>query len=87
MERKKGTQDAWEAVRQKIRGSHYSSKVRNNMDKLLLEFKDSPFTPKDIMRVIHCSQNTATVYLSKLLELNLLSPIKGIGQSGYRFRL
>lgn len=83
----KGIQDAWKAVRQKIRGTHYSSKVRNNMDKLLLEFKDSPFTPKDIMRVIHCSQNTATVYLSKLLELNLLSPIKGIGQSGYRFRL
>ena len=83
----KGTLDAWKAVRQKIRDSHYSSKVRNNMDKLFLEFKDSPFTPKDIMRVIHCSQNTATVYLSKLLELNLLSPVKGIGQSGYRFWL
>lgn len=44
----KGTQDAWKAVRQQIRGSDYSSKISNNMDKLLLEFKDSPFTPKDI---------------------------------------
>lgn len=56
------------------------------MDGLLLESIVSPFTPKDIMRVIHCSQNTAAVYLSTLLDFDLLSTVEGIGQSGYRFR-
>lgn len=82
----KGTQDALGLVRKK-QDSHYSAKVSNHMDRLLLEFKDSPFTPKNISRTIHCSQNTAAVYLSELHELGLLSPVKGIGHSGSRFRL
>ncbi len=69
-----------------ISNSPYSENVRNNMDKIYIAFCENVFSPKDIMRLLNVSPNTATSYLDKFLNLGLINKVKGLGQSRYTFR-
>ena len=67
-----------------IRQSKHSIKTKNNMDKILLDNLNNVFGPKDIIRVLNCSPNTATKYIKLLLQLNLIEEIEG--KAKYKFR-
>lgn len=70
----------------KIKSSDYSLNTKNNLDKISYSFKNSIFSPKDIIELLNVSKNTATNYINKLKELNLLDKIDGLGQSKYKFK-
>ncbi len=69
-----------------IESSDYSTKAKNNMDKIYIAFQESIFCPKDIIQLLSVAPNTATSYINKFLSLNALDKIEGVGQSKYRFR-
>ncbi len=61
-------------------------KVKNNLDKIFISFEDMIFSPKNIIELLNVSKNTATNYIDKLKNLNLLDKIEGLGQSKYKFK-
>ena len=73
-------------VQSVIADSLNSINVRNNLNKIYISFYNSIFSPKDIVTLLNVAPNTATHYINKLKNLNLLDNIKGIGQSKYRFK-
>ncbi len=69
-----------------ISNSKYKTSTKNNLEKIYIAFHHDTFGPKDIIELLHISPNTATSYISKLSELNVLTKVAGVGQSKYRFR-
>jgi predicted HTH transcriptional regulator len=69
-----------------IRNSNHPVKTINNMDKIYTAFSETVFGPKDVIELLKVAPNTATSYIRKLLSLDVLDKIEGIGQSKYRFR-
>ena len=69
-----------------IINSKHNKNTKNNMNKIFIAYSDSIFSPKDIMQLLGVSKNTATSYINKFLNLNVLVKIEGIGQSKYRFK-
>ena len=70
----------------KIKLSDYSLNTKNNLDKISCSFRNAIFSPKDIIKLLNVSKNTATNYINKLKDLNLLDKIDGLGQSKYKFK-
>lgn len=62
------------------------SNVKNNMDKIYMALKNTIFSPKDILELLEVSPNTATNYINRFKELDILEKIEGIGQSKYKFK-
>ena len=73
------------SARLKIASSNYSTKVRKSLDKICVAFTSLTFAPKDVIELLKVSPNTATSYIEKLLELNLIAPVSGTGKSKYKF--
>ncbi len=69
-----------------ISNSKYKTSTKNNLEKIYIAFCHDTFGPKDIIELLHISPNTATSYISKLSELNVLTKVAGVGQSKYRFK-
>ncbi len=69
-----------------IKDSNFSLNTKNNLDKIFISFKDMIFSPKNIIELLNVSKNTATNYIDKLKNLNLLDKIEGLGQSKYKFK-
>ncbi len=66
--------------------SEYNKKIKNNLEKIYIACGQTIFSPKDIIGLLDVSPNTATSYINKLLNLNLLDKVEGVGQSKYRFK-
>lgn len=73
-------------IQNKIKNSSLSLKIKNNLDKTYLALYDIVFSPKDIINLLGVSPNTATKYINKLKELDLIEKVKGMGQSKYKFK-
>ena len=69
-----------------IANTKYNDKVKNNLDKIYVGFHETIFSPKDIIESLKVAPNTATSYIKKLTDLNLLDKVCGIGQSKYKFK-
>ena len=69
-----------------IMNSSYSLNVKNNMDKIYIALSNTIFSPKDLIELLDISPNTATKYISKFKELDLLEKVEGIGQSKFKFK-
>lgn len=52
----------------------------------MLEFIDSVFSAKEIIGLLNCVPNTATKYIKKLLELDLIEKVDGLGKGKYKFK-
>lgn len=70
----------------KIKKSEYNTRTKNNLDEIFKSLKNVIFSPKDIIELLNVSKNTATNYIDKLKELNLVDKIEGLGQSKYKFK-
>ncbi len=69
-----------------ISKSGYPTKIKNNLDRIYTAFANEIFSPKDIIELLGVSQNTATNYMGRLLKLNIIIKVEGIGQSKYKFK-
>lgn len=81
-----GTGDRKLETESLIINSKYNKNTKNNLDKIFFAYSESLFSPKEIMQLLDVSKNTATSYINKLLNLDVLVKVKGIGQSKYRFK-
>ena len=73
-------------IQEKISQLNYAKSIKNNLDKIIIEFYDSIFGPKNIMELLDCSNNTATSYINILLEIDLIEKVSGLGKSRYKFK-
>ena len=80
------TEDKKLRTRDKINNSSNSLKIKNNLDKIYIALSNSIFSPKDIIKLLNLVPNTATNYINKLKELDLLEKVEGIGQSKFKFK-
>lgn len=69
-----------------IKNSGYKVTIKNNLNQLMLEFIDSVFSAKEIIGLLNCVPNTATKYIKKLLELDLIEKVDGLGKGKYKFK-
>lgn len=51
-----------------------------------MEFMDGLFGAKEIIQLLNCVPNTATNYIKKLLELDLIEKVQGLGKGRYKFK-
>lgn len=56
------------------------------MDKIYVALSNVIFSPKDIIELLEVSPNTATNYINKFKELDLIEKVEGVGQSKFRFK-
>lgn len=73
-------------IKELVSQSKFSSKTKNNIDKIVLDNLNNLFGPKEIILLLDCSPNTATKYIKILLQLNLIEEITGAGKSKYKFK-
>ena len=73
-------------TRDKINNSSNSIRTKNNLDKIYIALSNTIFSPKDIIELLNVAPNTATSYINKLKELDLLEKVEGIGQSKFKFK-
>lgn len=69
-----------------IKNSNFNVTSKNNLDQIALEFIDSVFSAKEIIEILNCVPNIATKYIKKLLELDLLDQVEGLGKGKYKFK-
>lgn len=60
--------------------------VKNNIDKIYIALSNTVFSPKDLIELLDIAPNTATNYINKFKELDLLEKVEGIGQSKFKFK-
>lgn len=58
-----------------IRDSDFNVMSKNNLDQIAMEFMDGLFGAKEIIQLLNCVPNTATNYIKKLLELDLIEKV------------
>ena len=80
------TEDKKLRTRDIIKNSTNSLKIKNNLDKIYVALSNTIFSPKDIIELLNVAPNTATNYINKLNELDLLEKVEGIGQSKFKFK-
>ncbi len=80
------TEDKKLRTRDVIENSSNSIRVKNNMDKIYVALSNVIFSPKDIIELLEVSPNTATNYINKFKELDLIEKVEGVGQSKFRFK-
>lgn len=73
-------------IESSIVDSEYNKKIKNNLEKIYIACGQTICSPKDIIGLLDVSPNTATSYINKLLNLNLLDKVEGVVQSKYRFK-
>lgn len=69
-----------------IRESDCTDKVKRNLISICRNLQDYTFGNVDVMKILGCSDTTATEYIRKLDKLGLISPVKGMGKGRYHFR-
>ena len=74
--------------KQKILGSGYTKKIKQNVLKLYEEIGTEVFGNSRVVEVLGCSEVTATAYLKRMEdELKIIVPVEGMGKGKYRFLL
>lgn len=73
-------------IQSAIKHSDFNVTIKNNLDQIVLEFIDSVFSAKEIIALLNCVPNTATKYIKKLLELDLIEKVEGLGKGKYKFK-
>ena len=74
--------------KQKILGSGYTKKIKQNILKLYEEIGTEVFGNSRVVEVLGCSEVTATAYLKRMEdELKIIVPVEGMGKGKYRFLL
>ena len=68
-----------------IKSSNNSILIKRNMSKIFIAFSNIPFGSKNIMELLKVGKNTATKYLKRIKDLNLIVEIKGKGYGRYMF--
>lgn len=86
------TQKKWEVennlkidIIETIKSSNNSILIKRNMSKIFIAFSNIPFGSKNIMELLKVGKNTATKYLKRIKDLNLIVEIKGKGYGRYMF--
>lgn len=69
-----------------IENSDFNATIKNNLDRIALEYINSVFGAKEIIAILNCVPNTATKYIKKLLELDLIEKVEGLGKGKYKFK-
>ncbi|MCR4908587.1 MAG: putative DNA binding domain-containing protein [Lachnospiraceae bacterium] len=73
-------------IKQKILGSGYSKKIKQNIMKLYDGIRTEVFGNSRVVEILGCSEVTATSYLKRMEgELKIIVPVEGMGKGKYRF--
>ncbi len=74
--------------KQKILDSGYTKKTIQNMLKLYDEIGTEVFGNSRVVKILGCSEVTATSYLKRMeAELKIIVPVEGMGKGKYRFSI
>ncbi|MBR0091097.1 MAG: putative DNA binding domain-containing protein [Lachnospiraceae bacterium] len=74
--------------KQRILGSGYTKKTKQNILKLFEEVGTEVFGNSRVVEILDCSEVTATSYLKRMeYELNIIVPVEGLGKGKYRFSM
>ena len=85
--KKLGIEEETQVFKDAINTSTYTKKVKDNLHKMYNNLKETTFGNSDVIKLLGCSETTATSYIKKLNEeLNLLAPVAGAGKGKYRFK-
>lgn len=69
-----------------IQDAGYSKKVKINLIELQNSLKGTVFGNSEVMKVLGCSETTATWYIKKMRdELEIIVPVRGAGKGRYCF--
>ncbi len=70
----------------KILDSGYTKKIKQNILKLYEEIGTEIFGNSRVVKILGCSEVTATSYLKRMEdELKIIVPVEGMGKGKYRF--
>ena len=85
--KKLGIEEETQVFKDAINTSTYTKKVKDNLHKMYNNLKETTIGNSDVIKLLGCSETTATSYIKKLNEeLNLLAPVAGAGKGKYRFK-
>ena len=73
-------------IKQKIWDSDFSETTKKNMIHLYNKIGTEIFGNTSVIKILDCSEVTATAYIKRLLELNLIGSVSGLGKGKYRFK-
>ncbi len=68
-----------------IKCSNNSLLIKKNMEKIFITFFNVTFSSKNIMELLKVGKNTATKYIKRIKDLNLIIEVKGKGYGRYIF--
>ncbi|SEQ26080.1 Predicted transcriptional regulator, contains HTH domain [Lachnospiraceae bacterium RM5] len=72
--------------KQKILGSGYTKKIKQNILKLYEEIGTEVFGNSRVVNILDCSEVTATSYLKRMEDdLKIIVPVEGMGKGKYKF--
>lgn len=65
--------------------SGYSKTIKQNLLRVYEEVHNEVFGNSRIVQVLNCSEVTATSYIKRMIELEIIAEISGQGKGKYRF--
>ena len=72
--------------KKKILDSGYTKKIKQNILKLYGEIGTEVFGNSRVVKIIGCSEVTATSYLKRMEdELKIIVPVEGMGKGKFKF--
>ena len=84
---KLGNDDKKLGIKEIIKNSSFSQQIKDNLLKIYSRLGEVVFGNKDIMELLKCSDTTATEYIKKLLELEVIEKVVGKGAGKYMFKI
>ena len=75
-------------IKEKIRGSNYNKKTKDNILRLYEELDAEVFGNSRIMGILGCSEGAATKYIKRMHEeLQIIVRVEGAGKGKYKFAM
>ena len=72
-------------IKEKILDSGYSKTIKQNLLRIYEEVHNEIFGNSRIVQILNCSEVTATSYIKRMIELEIIAEISGQGKGKYRF--
>ena len=72
-------------IKDKILNSGYSKTIKQNLLRIYEEVHNEIFGNSRIVQILNCSEVTATSYIKRMIELEIIAEISGQGKGKYRF--
>ena len=69
-----------------IKKSNYSNTIKNALMRIYHKFFNETFGRSDIVNYLTISNASGTNYINYLIELELITPVTGLGKGKYKFR-